>query len=219
MTDQDKKVVYKNQLQEKHLQFADCIEDEQMEQAKKLFYDPFFREKQEDSYISISDCIVGMEEIAILKELVSEPISENPEINQKVQQYINDPNLDVMGKTNKKFQIYMLTALNQDGMNVLHISCERGSDIIEFLIREADILGIRHHMINIRESQGRSALFFLCKVNFNKKRHRSVEFDDSEEEAFQVEEDEEEMVKRRMKLLETLILGADEHNRLIGNYK
>lgn len=59
----DKRKVYKNQLQEKHLQFADCIEDDQLDQAKLMFFDPFHREKQEDSYISVSESVVGMEEI------------------------------------------------------------------------------------------------------------------------------------------------------------
>ena len=59
----------------------------------------------------------------------------------------------------------MLTALNDDSMNALHVSCMIGSQLINFIVHEADRFGIRNYLINMREKQGRTPLFFLCKLD------------------------------------------------------
>ena len=47
-----------------------------------------------------------------------------------------------------KFRIYMLTALDNKGLNVLHIACRNGSHLIHFLMEKADEYGVRHLIVN-----------------------------------------------------------------------
>lgn len=61
-----------------------------------------------------------------------------------------------------QFQVFMLTAPSDDGMNVLHVACRSGSRLTEFLIEQADRFGIRHLITNVIENQGRTPFFFLC---------------------------------------------------------
>lgn len=46
---------------------------------------------------------------------------------------------------------------------MLHQACQLGSKIAEFIIKEADRLGIRHILVTTKDSLDRTPLFLLCK--------------------------------------------------------
>lgn len=110
----------------------------------------------------------GKDEIDVLVQLVDEPISdpEDKELEACIRGYFErdeNKNMSDLEKTEAKFRVFMLTARSDDGMNVLHVACKSGSSATYFLIQQADHFGIRHLIVNVKELQGRTPLFFLCK--------------------------------------------------------
>ena len=100
--------------------------------------------------------------------LVDEPISKDDQINECVDKYLKNmkerskEQLDSLDIIIIKFQIHLLTALNNHEQNVLHIACINGSHLIHFLMDMADELGCRNIIVQSRGPQGRSPIFFLC---------------------------------------------------------
>lgn len=94
-----RRIILANQLIEKHLQFADYIEDNDDREAEEIFNDPFCKEKEEqikkDSDILSKRykdySIFGKEEIDVVVGLHHEIVIENPEVQKCLQVYLNKP--------------------------------------------------------------------------------------------------------------------------------
>lgn len=111
-------------------------------------------EKQEsENKFLLSSSFIGAEELQILHEMIDEPVfKKDNTINALVKEHLSSVSLSIDEKNIIKFQIYMLAASNDDGMNALHVSCMNGSAIIKFVIQQADRLRVRDYLVNKKES-------------------------------------------------------------------
>lgn len=60
-----------------------------------------------------------------------------------------NPELKAMPKEKLTMQAYLLTAINDDERNALHLACVRGSlQLLEYLLQLSEKLNLRQYIIN-----------------------------------------------------------------------
>ena len=69
-----------------------------------------------------------------------------------------------------KMQAHILTFLNDDRRNIVHLACWLGDlPLLEFLIEKADFIEIKQEVITAKDELLRTPYFLLCARGYRKK--------------------------------------------------
>ena len=82
---------------------------------------------------------------------------------------LNNPNIAVEDVNNLKIQAFLLTKVNDEGKNVLHIACAKGNyELCKFIIEKAGpkYLNILSFIVRKVDDMGRTPLYMLCVLGF-----------------------------------------------------
>ena len=176
--------LFRDLLLEKQLKFADSVQDEEHEAAKKLFADPFHEEAANDAAAAKDETAGasdlegkrsglapgegGMADVNLIRTLTNEPVFRGADLNKTLASVLANKSRGE-DELVLKFRMYMLVSVDDEERNVLHIACRAGSPLVNFIVDEAFKMGVLHCIVNAEDELGQTPLYLLCMKGAGKR--------------------------------------------------
>ena len=108
----------------------------------------------------------GLDDVELMDNLAFE--IHNSDGNKRINTYLENNKHLNLNETQIRFQAHFLTERDDEDKNILHLACMRGLDeAIKFFVEKAFAFGLLDLIINAKDNQGLTPLYYYCLFGFS----------------------------------------------------